>query len=125
MRVWGRETQSDGTRKWVAYGDNYDGGTDLAYFIWLQQALLLHVGESPFNTSWGGWSLSGLARAVYPDIYMTQTQQRMAPYFSSLSIKRVSSATENTVSYDVAATMLNGTAENMVITQANTQAGAA
>lgn len=123
MRVWGKLKNTDGTYKWVAYGDNLPGGRDMAYFIWLQNVLLLVVGEDPFNPDWGGWSFKSMAQAIWPDYYMQLTQQRMAPYFSSLAITRGTAPDSVTAAYNVQASMLNGTASSITLSNANSQDG--
>ncbi|MXV44309.1 hypothetical protein GS501_04520 [Saccharibacter sp. 17.LH.SD] len=82
MRVWTRQHQPDGSRHWVAV----DG--DQAIIAWLQNALLLQLGESPFWVDWGIPITQTLLTQVWPDYYTTMTQQRFAGYFASLTIIR-------------------------------------
>jgi hypothetical protein len=51
--------------------------------------LRLNLGESPFWGDYGIPAQQAVATQVFPDIYVAQTQTQFAPYFASLSIKRV------------------------------------
>lgn len=115
-RVWGRETQSDGTRTWVAFETDDNGYDDMPNFIWLQNALLLNTNESPFYADWGIPVQRTLATSVYPDYYTAQTQQRFSQYFPSCSISRISSTTD--VAYSVNITTKTGVQVSQKLSQA-------
>lgn len=114
-RVWGRETASDGTRSWVAFETDSSGSDDCPNFIWLQQALLLNLNESPFYADWGIPVQQTLATSVYPDYYTAKTQQRFSQYFPSCSIARVSSSD---VAYSVNITTKTGIKVSQTLSQA-------
>lgn len=116
-RVWGRVTQSDGSRTWQAFETDENGSDDMPNFIWLQNALLLNTNESPFYADWGIPVQRTLATAIYPDYYTAKTQQRFSQYFPSCSISRIQGAD---VSYSVNITTKSGVQVSQKLSQAET-----
>ena len=116
-RVWGRKTQSDGTRQWQAFETDANGYDDAPNFIWLQNVLLLNLNESPFYADWGIPVQPTLATSVFPDYYTSLTQQRFSAYFPSCVITRVSS---DQIAYSVNITTRTGYQVSQKLSQAET-----
>lgn len=114
-RVWGRRFATDGSRSWEAFETDSSGSDDYPNFIWLQQALLLRLNESPFYADWGIPVQQTLATSIYPDYYTAKTQQRFSQYFPSCSISRVSSME---VGYSVNITTKTGVKVSQTLSQA-------
>lgn len=115
-RVWGR-VASNGTRKWQAFETDSNGYDDAPNIIWLQNALLLNLNESPFYADWGIPIQQTLATSVFPDYYTSKTQQRFSAYFPSVVITRVSASD---LSYSVNITTKTGYKVSQRISQAET-----
>lgn len=103
MRVWTRVRQSDGTRRWQAV----DG--DQANIAWLQNALLLQLGEAPFNAEWGLPIRDTLVTQVWPDYYVNLTKQRFRDTFPMLQITRERNGKQADLGYSVRALLNDGT----------------
>lgn len=116
-RVWGRETGAGGVRVWEAFETDSAGVDDYPNFIWLQQALLLNLNESPFYADWGIPVQQTLATSIYPDYYTAKTQKRFSSYFPSCSISRIPSSD---VSYSVNITTKSGVKVSQSLSQAET-----
>lgn len=84
MRTYGRTPA--GT--WVEVDTTPDGFNDGVFITTLIQNLKLVLGESPFFGEFGIPSEQAVAQQVFPDYYVTLTQQRFSAYFASLSIGR-------------------------------------
>lgn len=84
MRTYGR--LSDGS--WVEVTTDANGFNDAVYITTLIQNLKLVLGESPFFGDFGIPSQQAVAQQVFPDFYISLTQQRFSGYFSSLIIVR-------------------------------------
>ncbi len=65
-----------------------NGQNDLVYFTTLCQVLLLNLNESPFYSNYGIPAHQSVVTQVFPDYYVTFTQQQFAPYFASLIISK-------------------------------------
>ncbi|KMQ89824.1 hypothetical protein RF55_10509 [Lasius niger] len=99
-RVWARTGQpdQDGKRKWISVSDN------TAILTWLQQAVLLQLGESPFWVDWGLPVIGFLSQGIYPDLYMQKTKERFQPYFLNVNINRnIPDNPEDQIAYTVTA----------------------
>lgn len=103
MRVWTRQHQPDGTRRWIAVDGNQ------AQIAWLQNALLLQLGESPFWADWGIPVTRTLVSQIWPDYYVNMTQQRFVDSFSSLQITRDPADNDDNPTYRIAAILPDGT----------------
>lgn len=115
-RVWGRIWNGTKTsRTWTAFETDDSGSDDLPNFIWLQNALLLRLNESPFYATWGIPVVPTLASQVNPDYYTALMQQRFSNYFSSCVISRVSSTQ---ISYNVSIVTRSGITVNQTYSQA-------
>lgn len=89
LRTWGRAHNQDGTYgPWTAVMTDQDGANDLVYFTTLCQVLLLNLGESPFWANYGIPAHQSVITQVFPDYYVTYTQQQFAPYFASLIVSK-------------------------------------
>lgn len=98
MRSYGR----DASGNWAEI-------TDTSY-IWLAtfaQCLRLQSNESPFYSNYGLHAIQSVLSQIAPNADMAKTQSQFAPYFASLSVKRVAGAPKPT--YNVTAVFLNGT----------------
>jgi hypothetical protein len=95
MRTWGRYPGLNGGPPiWYEVStDPNTGLNDLVYATTLIQTLLLNLGESPFYATLGIPAAQSVIQQVFPDYYVTLTQQNFAPYFASLTITRTSDIT--------------------------------
>ena len=120
-RVWGRVHSKPGattdTRTWQAFETDDTGSDDLPNFIWLQNALLLRIDESPFYSDWGIPVQQTLISQVFPDYYTSIMQRRFSQYFASCIISRQSTTTP---SYGVSIVTLTGISVNQMLSQAET-----
>lgn len=89
MRTYGRQRQTDGTRRWVQIDTTADGFNDAVYLTTLIQCLLLNLGESPFWANYGIPARQSVLQGVPPDFAVAFIQQRFANYFASLTITKV------------------------------------
>jgi hypothetical protein len=89
MRVWGRITNEDGSKTWVAVTTDSNGYSDSCYLTALCQALKLNLNESPFYANTGIPQQQTIMTQVFPDYYVQNIQQQYAQYFASLTIVRV------------------------------------
>ncbi|QDH14162.1 hypothetical protein E3E12_08125 [Formicincola oecophyllae] len=105
MRVWTRQWQPGGKRRWVATTGNQ------ALIAWLQNALLLELGESPFHVDWGIPVTNSLVTRIWPTFYLEQTVGRFRDYFASLQVAPTAGAdTENgPPDYTISAIFTDGT----------------
>lgn len=90
MRVWGRRYNvlDPNQWTWVSVETDENGANDLALVTALVQVLKLSLGESPFYGDYGIPGHQSVTTQIFPDYYAALTQQRYAPYFSSLIITR-------------------------------------
>jgi hypothetical protein len=88
QRVWGRVADLQGNLTWQQVTTDANGFNDLVNIVWLQQALKLNLGESPFYADWGIPAHVSAVTQVAPDYYANLTQQRFAGLFASLTISR-------------------------------------
>ena len=88
LRVYGRVTNPDGTKKWVVVETNPQGYNDAVYITALIQCLKLNINESPFWANYGIPAKSSIVQQVWPDFAVSLMQQRYASYFASLTIVR-------------------------------------
>ena len=93
MRTYGRITNPDGSKTWVAVQTDANGLNDQVYLTTLIQCLKLNLGESPFYAQFGIPAHPSVVQQVFPDFYVSQTQQQFAPYFASLLIAKQVSPT--------------------------------
>lgn len=118
-RVWGRVHSDPGSstdaRTWQAYETDSSGSDDLPNFIWLQNALLLRLNESPFYADWGIPVQQTLLTQVFPDYYTALTQRRFSQYFASCIISRTSSTSPE---YGVSIVTQTGISVNQKLSQA-------
>lgn len=89
MRTYGRVYDEDGTYQWVEVSTDANGYNDNVYLTTLCQVLRLGLGESPFFANYGIPAQQSVVTQVFPDFYVTQTQQQFAPFFKSIAILRV------------------------------------
>lgn len=86
MRTYGRRKQPDGSLKWVTVETTRDGNDDLIWIITLAQTLKLFLNESPFFANYGIPAKQSVLTQVFPDFYVSRTQQQFAQYFASLIV---------------------------------------
>lgn len=90
MRTYGRPVLQDGTRgPWQLVQTDANGNDDFVWITTLAQVLLLNLGESPFYANYGIPARQSVITQVFPDFYVSYTQQRFAQYFASLIIAKV------------------------------------
>jgi hypothetical protein len=109
-RIWGRSYAEDGTYTWEKVETNSYETFDYGYVTQLIQVLKLSLGESPFYANYGIPAQKSVMTQIFPDIFVTQTQQQFSPYFATLLVgKEQNSATPI---YNVNITFFNGTKYN-------------
>ena len=92
MRTYGRIKDSDGNyTQWVEVSQEATGNFESGYATTLIQVLKLSLGESPFYANYGIPAQRSVIQQVFPDYYVTITQQQFAKYFASLTISKVQS----------------------------------
>ncbi|MFZ4998399.1 hypothetical protein ACOY5P_03255 [Enterobacter asburiae] len=101
MRTWGRVTDANGNKTWVAVETDENGDSSYVWLTTLIQTLKLGLGESPFYAQYGIPAQQSIAQQVYPDYYVNMTQQQFAGYFASLTITKVDRAASPTYTIDV------------------------
>lgn len=97
MRTYGRQTQSDGSLKWIVVETTKDGNNDLIWIVTLCQVLKLFLNESPFWANYGIPAQQSVMTQIFPDFYVSRTQQQFAQYFASLIVYRQPFPTPNYV----------------------------
>jgi hypothetical protein len=112
MRIWGRVTNPDGTRTWVAVVTTPEGDDTAVRITQLIQVLKLNLNESPFYADWGIPAYPAVAQQIPPDYYVQLTQQRFAQYFASLTIARISA---NPPTYNINLLTKQGSSFSQVI----------
>lgn len=112
MRTYGRVFNHDGTWTWVQVNTDAQGFDDYVWIVTLIQTLLLNRGESPFYANSGIPAQQSVVQQVFPDFYITQTQQQFAPHFASLTLAKLPGRTP---SYRVNATTQQGVRVNEVV----------
>lgn len=91
MRTYGRVFNEDGTYTWQVVSTNPNNGDNSAVWVTtLIQTLKLSRNESPFFANYGIPAQLSVIQRIFPDIYVFQTQQQYAPFFSSLIVSRLS-----------------------------------
>ena len=110
MRTYGRIYNSDGTYTWTEVTTDANGNNDLVYFTTLAQVLKLSLGESPFYANYGIPARQSVMQQVWPDFYVALTQQTFAPYFASLLLSKVPTASVPT--YNITAITHSGVTLN-------------
>lgn len=100
MRTYGRifalnpdgsqqNPQPPGYPYWIQVNTDANGYNDAIYTTTLIQVLKLNLGESPFWANYGIPAQPSVVQQVFPDYYVTITQQQFAPFFASLIISKV------------------------------------
>lgn len=113
MRTYGRVYDEFGGYKWVEVDTLPNGNNDRVWLTTLIQCLKLNLGESPFFANYGIPAHPAIIQQIFPDFYVSRTQQQFAPYFASLIITKVPNTEEPT--YNVNAVLNDGTKINMDI----------
>lgn len=93
MRIFGRYTDASGNKKWTVVETAPNGSNDAVYLVNLIQVLLLNLGESPFYANYGIPAKPSVVQQVFPDFYVTRTQQLFSSFFASLIIIKQPSRT--------------------------------
>ena len=112
MRVFGRITNVNGTKSWVTVQTDTNGFNDEVYLVNLIQCLKLNLGESPFYANYGIPAQQTVVQQVFPDFYVSMTQQQFAQFFASLLISKTQSLTPT---YNVNIITNNGSKISKVI----------
>lgn len=115
MRTWGRVTDANGNKTWVAVETDENGDSSYVWLTTLIQTLKLGLGESPFYAQYGIPAQQSIVQQVYPDYYVNMTQQQFAGYFASLTISKVDGVINPT--YNIEAVFFNGVSiqENIAV----------
>ena len=75
---------------WREIDTDAAGNSDYVWLVTLTNVLKLNLGESPFYAQYGIPAQQSVVQQVFPDYYVTVTQQQFAQFFASLSITKVS-----------------------------------
>lgn len=105
MRVYGRQYAEDGTYTWVVVQTDSTGSNAGVFLTALVQCLKLNLNESPFYANAGIPAQPSIVQQLFPDFYVSLTQQRYAPYFANLIVSKLPTSTPT---YDINATLPNG-----------------
>jgi len=89
MRTYGRTYNADGSWNWVEVQTDANGDSSYVWITTLVQTLLLNPNESPFYGNYGIPAQNSVLTQLYPDLYMAQTQQQFAGYFSALLLSKI------------------------------------
>ena len=106
MRTFGRIQNPDRSLKWVEIDSDANGNFEYGYATTLIQVLKLSLGESPFFANYGIPAQRSVMQQIFPDFYVTLTQQQFTPFFASL---QVSKRQLPTPTYDVNIVTTQGT----------------
>lgn len=106
MRTYGRIKNPDGTRTWVEVTQDSNGSFEYGFVTTLIQCLKLSLGESPFYANYGIPAQRSVITQIFPDYYVTQTQQQFSPYFASLLVSKQQTLDPT---YNIDVTLTNGT----------------
>lgn len=93
MRTYGRLRNPDGSYRWVKVETDTAGYNDAVWVTTLIQCLKLSLNESPFYADYGIPAQQSVLQQIFPDFYVTQTQQQFAPHFTSLIVAKQDSPT--------------------------------
>lgn len=88
MRTYGRVYHEDGSYTWTKVETDSSGFNDYVWATTLIQVLLLNLGESPFYANYGIPAHQSVVQQIFPDLYVSLTQQYFAPRFASLIITK-------------------------------------
>lgn len=107
LRTYGRvpDPVTGLTTKWVQVNPDPQGNPGSVYLTALIQTLKLNLGESPFYGDWGIPAHESVVTQIYPDYYVTLTQQRYLSQFMSLVVVK---QPVTTPTYDVAVQFKSG-----------------
>lgn len=105
MRTYGRIYNPDGSYTWVKIETDEAGYNDNVWVTTLVQCLKLELNESPFYANFGIPAQRSVLQQIFPDFYVTQTQQQFAPHFANLMIAKVDSPTPT---YNISVTTTQG-----------------
>ena len=94
MRTYGR-VYTNGIPKWVEVSTDASGADDYVYITTLIQVLKLNLGESPFYANYGIPAKPSIVQQVFPDFYVSRTQQQFASRFASLLVAKEPGLTPN------------------------------
>ncbi|UIV45752.1 hypothetical protein H6S10_13770 [Escherichia coli] len=106
MRTWGRVTDANGNKKWVAVESDASGDFSYGWLTTLIQTLKLGLGSRRFTRITAS-AQQCIVQQIYPDYYVNMVQQQFAGYFASLAISKVDGAENPTYNIDVV--FFNGT----------------
>jgi hypothetical protein len=114
MRIHGRITNPNGTKQWVTVStDPVTGSNSWVFLTSLCQALLLNLGEAPFDAGSGLPAQQSVIQQIAPDFYVTRTQQQFAQYFASLIIAK--DPTAKVPTYNISVTFFDGTPASVTV----------
>ena len=114
MRTYGRITNPNGTKTWIeVQTDPTTGSKSWIYVTTLCQALMLNLGEAPFDASSGLPAEQSVIQQIAPDFYVTRTQQQFAQFFASLIVAKDPLAKVPT--YNINATLFEGTPASVTV----------
>lgn len=106
MRTYGRQTDIlTKAVTWVVVETSPEAGDDYVWLTTLCQTLKLNLGESPFFANYGIPAKPSVLQQIFPDFFVTRTQQQYAPRFASLIVTKIPDDKPN---YKINVTLNNG-----------------
>lgn len=109
MRTYGRivpdPVNAPDVKQWVLVETTPEAGDDYVWLTTLIQNLKLNLGESPFYAQNGIPAKPSVVQQLFPDFYVTLTQQKFAPRFAALLVAKVP---EDFPHYRINVTLNNG-----------------
>ena len=107
MRTYGRQIDpaTGLLTKWVVVETSPEAGDDYVWLTTLAQCLKLNLNESPFFANYGIPAKPSVVQQIFPDYYVTSTQQQFAQFFASLIVTKIPSSTPT---YKINVTLNNG-----------------
>ena len=82
------ETGTSQSSTWVEVSTDNNGYNDAVWLTTIAQVLQLGLNESPFYGNYGIPAQQSAVTQVFPDYYVTLTQQNFSQYFLQLLIAR-------------------------------------
>lgn len=76
---------------WVEVSTDANGFDDAVWLTTLAQVLQLGLNESPFFGNYGIPAQQSVVTQIFPDYYVTLTQQNFSQYFLALLVSKVQS----------------------------------
>lgn len=93
MRTYGRvpvdPLDPKGPQRWVVVETTAQGFNDDVYITAMAQTLKLNINESPYWANFGIPARQSVMQQIFPDFYITFTQQYYSRFFASLIVAKI------------------------------------